>query len=185
MACSLRDVVGGRGRFRWVSSIRAAQVKVFLSVSHVLTMCLCVKTNEPGSPTDSGSASLRPTKNQSETWSMLGSHLDIHLTPLQCRGATEDFYFLLTHTFSCFYCLGGEKTLWISSSAHFYDSSHPGDSFPLFLCLILSSKWRIWVFYLPFLQFVSCMRTGVCSLLNEVLALLMRLSLQQLVRSLS
>lgn len=36
-----------------------------------------------------------------------------------------------------------------------------------------------------FLQFVSCMRAGVCSLLNEVLALLMRLSPQQLVRSLS
>lgn len=51
----------------WVSSIRAAQVKLFLSVSHVSTMCLCVKTNEQGAPTDPGSASLRPTKNQSET----------------------------------------------------------------------------------------------------------------------
>lgn len=57
------------------------------------------------------------------------------------------------------------KTLWISFSAHFYDSSHPGDSFPLFLYLILSSERRISFFYLPFFQFVSSMRIGVCCLM--------------------
>lgn len=44
------------------SSFRAAQVKLLL-----FTRRLCVQTDAPGPPADPRSASLRPTKNQSET----------------------------------------------------------------------------------------------------------------------
>lgn len=108
------------------------------------------------------SAALRPTKNHSETWGLFEPHLEILLTLLLSQWSHRGFLLPAhTHFFMLLLSWWG-KTLWISFSAHFYGSSHPGDSFPLFLYLILSSERRISLFYLPFFQFARSMRVEVC-----------------------